>query len=665
MKSINRKITLIVILAVSVLILLFSCYKLTNKPSDNVVSGNTVSVGEVIDLAMGDSYISEDVNISEQVTKNIPDIIAHRGYCSVAPENTLEAFRRAVDVGADMIELDVQLTKDGYIVVFHDNNLSRITGDKNTVSDYTYAGLLNLDFGSYKSTSFTGMSATMMKNNFSGTKVSTLDEILEFASTQDVTVNLELKDISSAKGISQAQKDTFAAMVVARVYAYGVEDKVIFASFNHNYLSQIKRLNNNNKTLYVTHESGAAHLINDYPADAYSIDLNAITADDVEFFHNAGYPVYVWTANSCEMMNYALSLGSDGIITNYPGIARVLVHDEYEFLRDNYVGTMTAPVLYDYVDISSFSGYILSGMTLIKPENKNAKGGQEPEAFLALSAYDIEDKANSIIYKMNMNGVLTDIIDLGIKADIDSIAYDKDNDYIWITTGDEYIYALDWQELTNGKHSLSYPIDKEKMEVGNGSSLEEYTFLKGAFKLSDITDGKSVTAKFIYYDNGNLYVGYDNSDSMGVINTEWVENEDEETDGDKKNKKVEYHLELTEARVLTIPSEVSGVAIRYVYPEEERKDSKDDEEIQPELYLVMTRQVNDAYSSFQMCRYTEDKEDYSSSSDENIIPSGVLQPVYYDNKAYLGFKTSSRYLYNSTGIVNDQIWMIGFDKLCN
>ena len=128
------------------------------------------------------------------------------------------------------------------------------------------------------------MSSSMMKDNFAGTRISTLDEVLEYASSQNITVNLELKDLTSAKGISSAQKDTFAAMVVSRVYAYDMEDQVIFASFNHNYLAEIDRLNSDNKTLYVTHEGGAASLINNYPADAYSIDLAAITSDDVEFF---------------------------------------------------------------------------------------------------------------------------------------------------------------------------------------------------------------------------------------------------------------------------------------------------------------------------------------------------------------------------------------------
>lgn len=671
---------LIIVTAVSIMILLFSCYKLINRNKDKGLTEDSVQNSEIVDLSIAESIVSEESVNESYLEVKLPDVIAHRGYCSIAPENTIEAFRRAVDVGADMIELDVQLTKDGYIVVFHDLDLSRIVGSKKTISDYTYSELLALDFGSYKSSYFTGMSSSMMKDNFAGTKISTLDEVLEYASSQNITVNLELKDLTSAKGISSAQKDTFAAMVVSRVYAYDMEDQVIFASFNHNYLAEIERLNSDNKTLYVTHEGGAASLINNYPADAYSIDLAAITSDDVEFFHNAGYPVYVWTANSSEMMLYALSLGSDGIITNYPGIASVLIHDEYSYLRDHYVGTMTAPTLYDYANISSFSGYVLSDMTAIIPhkeeEDEDSKETKKvsDESFLALSAYDIDNKTNSIIYIMNMNGELVKMLDTGITSDIKGIAYDNSNDLLWLITGDEYIYALNYSELSNGKHNLSYPIDKdngdEPENMEEQPTLSDYSFLYGAYKLSDINGVNGSRASFIYYDDSKLYVCYDDT-KLGVLEIT-LEEDREDAEADNKSDDEEYKLILTQKKTLIIPENISGISMRYVYPEipddDKKKDNKnkdkDEEEVKPTIYIVMTSAVNGTDSGLIITEYKDEVTDYSqviNGGNENIIPSMALSPCVIDDRIFLGFASSSRPYFNDASIPNDQIWILDFE----
>lgn len=112
------------------MILLFSCYKLINRNKDKGLTEDSVQNSEIVDLSISESIVSEESANESYLEVKLPDVIAHRGYCSIAPENTIEAFRRAVDVGADMIELDVQLTKDGYIVVFHDLDLSRIVGSK-------------------------------------------------------------------------------------------------------------------------------------------------------------------------------------------------------------------------------------------------------------------------------------------------------------------------------------------------------------------------------------------------------------------------------------------------------------------------------------------------------------------------------------------------------
>lgn len=111
--------------------------------------------------------------------RQLPKIVAHHGYSGVAPENTLDAFAKAVDIGADMIELDVQRTADGEIVVFHDTELSRITGAEGMVSEWSYDRLQTLDAGN-------------------GEHIPTLAEVLDLIQPTELGIYLELKDIGEA-----------------------------------------------------------------------------------------------------------------------------------------------------------------------------------------------------------------------------------------------------------------------------------------------------------------------------------------------------------------------------------------------------------------------------------------------------------------------------------
>jgi len=108
-------------------------------------------------------------------------VIAHRGFSGAAPENTLAAFRKAIDVGSDLIELDIQLSKDGKIVVIHDEILGRATNGQGKVSDHTLQELKKLDAGS------------KFRAEFSGERIPTLQEVLDLAKGR-VLVNIEIKD---------------------------------------------------------------------------------------------------------------------------------------------------------------------------------------------------------------------------------------------------------------------------------------------------------------------------------------------------------------------------------------------------------------------------------------------------------------------------------------
>ncbi|MCR4657570.1 MAG: phosphatase PAP2 family protein, partial [Lachnospiraceae bacterium] len=238
-------------------------------------------------------------------------IIAHRGYSGAAPENTLSAFARAVEAGPDMIETDVQMTKDGILVLFHDDDIGRITGCTGQISDYTYEELLNMDFGAWFDEN----------QSFKGEKIPTLAEALEQIRKSDLSIYLELKDISGAAGLSEEQKEKFPEMVAKEVDEHGMKGRIIYASFQYDYLKKFKALSKKNKTLLNTVEGDAGILLNEYPSDYYGMGRDAVSGEAVEKLHEAGKTVYVWTVNTPEDMQSVTDLGVDGIVTNEPEMA--------------------------------------------------------------------------------------------------------------------------------------------------------------------------------------------------------------------------------------------------------------------------------------------------------------------------------------------------------
>ena len=148
-------------------------------------------------------------------------IWAHRGASGYAPENTMEAFSEAVRRKADGIELDVQLTKDGEIVVIHDEKLNRVSDGSGWVKDHTLKELRKLNFNK----TFPEQGAT---------RIPTLKEVYELMRKEDMLVNVELKtSIVFYEGLADKVLELTARM--------GMEDKVLYSSFNHYTLMEIKQ----------------------------------------------------------------------------------------------------------------------------------------------------------------------------------------------------------------------------------------------------------------------------------------------------------------------------------------------------------------------------------------------------------------------------------------
>lgn len=150
-------------------------------------------------------------------------VVAHRGFSGKAPENTIAAFTQALDAGVSMIELDVQMSKDGRIVVIHDNTVDRTTNGKGDVSAHTLEELKQLDAGGWFDIKYTGE------------RIPTLEEALELISSK-AWINIEIK---STRVIRKSDtKITDATLEIVK--NMGLLDNVLFSSFNHKLMRYLK-----------------------------------------------------------------------------------------------------------------------------------------------------------------------------------------------------------------------------------------------------------------------------------------------------------------------------------------------------------------------------------------------------------------------------------------
>jgi glycerophosphoryl diester phosphodiesterase len=237
-----------------------------------------------------------------------PWIIAHRGASGHAPENTLAAFQRAVELGAGFIETDLHLTRDARFVAIHDATLDRTTNGHGTVREFTLAGLKDLDAGMW------------FDRQFMGQHIPTLEEVLTFATQHDVVFYLELK-FEAAWGMHH----TLAATIQSSENAA----RTIIISFDPGTLKAMKQ---------VDASIMMGLLIEDAKGDPVSaaIEVGArqlcpradlVTPDLVVRAHAADLQVVTWTVNDSTRMREMVEAGVDGIMTDLPDRLRALVED--------------------------------------------------------------------------------------------------------------------------------------------------------------------------------------------------------------------------------------------------------------------------------------------------------------------------------------------------
>ncbi|MDD2201503.1 MAG: glycerophosphodiester phosphodiesterase family protein [Firmicutes bacterium] len=256
----------------------------------------------------------DEIGVDEKkmVEEKRPLVVAHRGASGAAPENTMAAFERAVEMGADMIELDVHATKDGHIVVIHDPVLNRTTTGsvRGSVVWFTLEQIKTLDAGSWKGP------------EFAGEEIPTLHEVLSaFKGRTRVLIEIKGKNIEDK--------------VVDVIRETGTEEDVVIQSFDAEAVRRCRQLLPEvpagvlfSAPLLFGRSSFNDKVIStalDVNADFVAVGHRAATPELISAAKENGLEVAVWTVNSSKDMSNMIDVGVDGIITNHPDVLIELI----------------------------------------------------------------------------------------------------------------------------------------------------------------------------------------------------------------------------------------------------------------------------------------------------------------------------------------------------
>lgn len=253
-------------------------------------------------------YLPQDDELLTVVGGVSPLVTYHRGDCSIAPENTLPAFRSAILKGGDRIELDVQMTSDGVVVVTHDSSLKRCTGKNARVYDVTYAEVEQLDAGRWFSA------------RFAGTKIPTFEEVLQLCQGK-IDLNVEIKPNSSTP--------TLEAETVRLLQEYGFEGHCVITSQNYETLHKVKELAPDIPTGYIL-ALGVGNYYDLPDADFFSVESTFITSGMVNQIHLRGKTVSAWTIDREADARHMMELGVDDLITDAPDMVHQLLSESAE-----------------------------------------------------------------------------------------------------------------------------------------------------------------------------------------------------------------------------------------------------------------------------------------------------------------------------------------------
>jgi glycerophosphoryl diester phosphodiesterase len=253
-----------------------------------------------------------------------PLIVGHRGASSVAPENTLAALARALEDGADGVEFDVRLARDGVPVVIHDATLRRTALRPGRVDAHTSAELKKIDAGSWFNRRFPALA----REAFAGEGVPTLSEALELVGPRSRVVYVELKCDAAD------EYPRLAREVVGRIRELGLADRAVIESFEHAAVREARRLAPEIRAAalfdarwsrpFISARAAVART-NACDAQEVSLHRSLLRRPVVEAARRSGLETIIWTADTPDWLARAHRLGLRAVITNRPAELRAAV----------------------------------------------------------------------------------------------------------------------------------------------------------------------------------------------------------------------------------------------------------------------------------------------------------------------------------------------------
>lgn len=272
-------------------------------------------------------------SLADYIAQNSPLITAHRGFAEVAPENTMSAFKAALQAGTDACEFDVHMTKDGVLIVMHDDTVDRTTDGTGAINELTYEYLSTLDAGSWKDPKFTGEG------------IPTLHQTLTFFKENNMVAVLEIKVADIVDEIlemlfeTQMEKRTviisFAESAITRILEKNPEIPALLLLYDKSYMTgsarekgeSISRKAAEIGTKYVGPFSFQLEYLDDelMPEVLYNLENNmdpgelplALDAATITLLHEKGLLIDAWTVDSEENMRDLISSNVDFLTTNY------------------------------------------------------------------------------------------------------------------------------------------------------------------------------------------------------------------------------------------------------------------------------------------------------------------------------------------------------------
>ena len=247
--------------------------------------------------------LNGDYNLNIEHFNDI-EITGHRGASRDYPENTIIAFQKAKDLGADWVELDVQQTKDKQLIISHDSNLKRVTGLNKNIYEVTYDEIKDLDAGSFKDPSF------------SSARIPLLEDVIKWALLNNMKLNIELKPTG--------HEEEFEESVVDLINEYNFSKRCVITSQIYEVLENVKSYDQDIKTVYVM-SLAYGNILNLDKADYFSVEANSVNKNMVKQIHNEGKKIYAWTVNNEKNIRNMIDLDVDNVITDDITTAKGLV----------------------------------------------------------------------------------------------------------------------------------------------------------------------------------------------------------------------------------------------------------------------------------------------------------------------------------------------------